>query len=163
DGSQARPFCDLQQGIDAAMNGDLVLVAPGSYVAALPFDLEGKAITVRSSAGPAVTTLTATADSPAVVFRTGESRTCVLEGFTIKEGADATLMTASILCQGSSPTLRANVVQGSAPSDGGSGIRCESGSSPLIVDNVIQDHLIAPIIICCVGTGGGISSFDSSP
>jgi hypothetical protein len=163
DGSQAKPFCDLQQGIDAAIDGDVVLVAPGNYVAVLPFDLEGKAITVISSAGPDVTTLSGTADSSTVVFHTSESRACVLEGFTIGEGADATVLTASILCNGSSPTIRGNVVQGSAPSDGGCGIRCESGASPLIVDNVIQDHLVRSIVLGPTAEGGGISSHESSP
>src|SRR5262245_51847091 len=54
-GTQSDPFCSIQDGIEAAVDGDLVLVAPGIYSEILSF--LGKAITVASSDGPAVTTI----------------------------------------------------------------------------------------------------------
>jgi hypothetical protein len=47
----------IQAGIDAANNGDTVLVAPGTYYENI--DFMGKAITVTSSGGPQVTLLMA--------------------------------------------------------------------------------------------------------
>ena len=47
--------CDeptIQAGIDAAMNGDEIVVAPDTYFETINF--LGKAITVRSSDGPEV-------------------------------------------------------------------------------------------------------------
>ena len=46
----------IQDGINAAVSGaDEVVVAPGAYTEAIDFN--GKAITVRSSGGPGVTTI----------------------------------------------------------------------------------------------------------
>ena len=45
----------IQAGIDAAVDGDEVVVAPGTYFEAI--DFLNKAITVRSSGGAAVTTI----------------------------------------------------------------------------------------------------------
>ena len=48
-------YATIQAAITASGNGDEVLVAPGRYVESL--DFQGKAIRVRSSAGPASTTI----------------------------------------------------------------------------------------------------------
>src|SRR5882757_8077823 len=45
----------IQAAIDTAIDGDTVLVAPGTYVENI--DFRGKAITVTSSGGPATTTI----------------------------------------------------------------------------------------------------------
>jgi len=51
-------YATIQGAIDAAVNGDIVLVAPGTYVENL--DFLGKAITVQSSDGAEVTVVDAT-------------------------------------------------------------------------------------------------------
>ncbi len=67
-----------------ANNGDTVLVAPGTY--AENIDFKGKAITVTSSAGPATTILDGRSAGAAVTFKTGETSSSTISGFTIQHG-----------------------------------------------------------------------------
>src|SRR5262249_40315889 len=74
----------IQAGIKAAANGDTVLVLPGTYNEDINF--LGKAITVTSSGGSAVTVVNGTATGPVVRFVSGETSAAVLKGFTIQNG-----------------------------------------------------------------------------
>src|SRR5215471_2526966 len=68
----------IQGAINAANNGDTVLVAPGTYTENINFN--GKAITVTSSVGAAQTIIDGGAKAPVVVFNTGEGFKSVLNG-----------------------------------------------------------------------------------
>ena len=57
-GSEAEPYCFIQTAINAGVDTDEVVVAPGIYFERI--DFLGKAITVRSSDGPAVTSIDGT-------------------------------------------------------------------------------------------------------
>jgi hypothetical protein len=72
----------IQAGINVAVNGDTVLVGPGTYKENINF--QGKAITVTSSAGPQNTIIDGSAGPVVVQFVTGETRSSVLNGFTIE-------------------------------------------------------------------------------
>jgi hypothetical protein len=74
----------IQEGINAAADGDTVLVAPGTY--AENIDFKGKAITVTSSGGPTNTVIDGSRGDAVVKFVSGETRTSVINGFTIKNG-----------------------------------------------------------------------------
>jgi len=104
----------VQAGIDSAVAGDTVLVSPGTYNEDL--DFVGKNLVLRSQLGPEVTILDGTGqDSSVVVFRSGESRSAVLEGFTITNG-EGTFYAGEgdpkygggLFCKRGSPTVRGN-------------------------------------------------------
>src|ERR1700732_1774738 len=74
----------IQAGINAAINGDTVLVSPGTYFENINFN--GKAITVKSAGGPAVSVIDGQQLGPVVEFATSETRNSVLRGFTLQNG-----------------------------------------------------------------------------
>jgi len=144
----------IQDGIDAAVNGDTVLVAPGTYVENI--DFKGKAITVKSKLGPKVTVIDG--GNPldpdygsCVLFVNGEGVDSVLDGFTLTNGT-GTLRIYSytdyfgggILCDGSSPTITNNIITGNILKENdpngnprGAGIFCNAGGLTQISNNII--------------------------
>jgi hypothetical protein len=85
-------FNNIQAGIDAVTDGDIVLVAPGEYVITEPITFRGKAITVRSETGRDETTIQmGTPADPnrgsVVIFENNETSASVLDGFTITGGS----------------------------------------------------------------------------
>lgn len=78
-------FPTIQAAINASVNGDEVVVAPGTYREAI--DFLGKRITVRSTGGAAVTTIDAAGlDKSTVTFKSGENQNSILRGFTVTGG-----------------------------------------------------------------------------
>jgi len=78
----------IQHAIDAATDGDEILVAPGTYLETI--DFFGKAIRVRSSDGADVTTIDGQQTGSVVTCASGEGPDTVLEGFTITGGTGTT-------------------------------------------------------------------------
>ncbi len=102
-------YPEIQGGIDAAWDGDMVLVGPGTYDA--PISVSRKAIAVISSDGPIVTTISAhanIANLPAVLLVENEfKRPVVLSGFTITNGAGG-----GVSAKGDSIRIINNVITG---------------------------------------------------
>lgn len=126
----------IQQAIDAAVDGDRVVVLPGTYFENL--DFRGKEISVIGRDGRSATTIDGQDLGPVVQFVSGEGRQSVLEGFTLYNGlSDAG---GGIRCIGSSPTIRHNRIERCHSGRGrGGGIYCDEGG-PAIEHNVIVDN-----------------------
>lgn len=142
----------IQGGIDAAQNGDVVLVSPGVYNENI--DFLGKAITVRSAKGSLNTIIDGGGTYQTVSFHTGETSSSVLEGFTIRNGfcAFTEYSAGGISIGDSSPTIKKNVVT----KNFGVGIAVYS-AAPLITQNRIVKNISSPdAYYCGPAQGSGI-------
>ncbi len=137
------PASIIQGQIDAAIDGDTVLVAPGTYQGTI--DFRGKAITLVSEHGPLVTIIDGGgSDSPVVSFINGEGPDSILQGFTIRNGHDK-----GIFAQSSSPSIINNIVANTEICDG-AGIELNS-SSAVVKQNTLRNN----IAICAGSRAGG--------
>jgi parallel beta-helix repeat protein len=126
----------VQSAINAAATGDTVLVAPGTYKEDITF--LGKAITVTSSGGASQTTIDGGQSSPVVNFGNGETRSSVLNGFTITDDGPPLPTPVSgdgyaIRVYSASPTISNNIIT----QNRGYGIFVDMGA-PLIQGNTIS-------------------------
>jgi len=150
-------YPSIQAGIDAAVNGDTVLVAPGTY-SEHRIDFHGKAIKVVGAAGAASTVIDGNGVGPIVFFHSLETRASVLKGFTIQHGftdfgsvpgyGDAG---GGVSIVHAMPTIKLNVIQDNAAVFAGGGI-AEQFGAPLITHNIIQRNGRGPQY----GDGGGV-------
>jgi hypothetical protein len=134
----------IQQAVDAAVAGDIVLVSPGTYVENINF--RGKAITVESEQGPEVTIIDGNGTGSVVTFAGRETRSAVLRRFTIRNGASSS--GGGVLIHTSSPSIVGNkIVNNGACS--GAGVYSYF-SSPLIQGNTISRNFV----YACSGASG---------
>lgn len=140
----------IQAAINAAANGDTVLIAPGTYFENINFS--GKAITVTSAQGPAATIIDGASSGPVVTFAASESVQSVLSGVTLQHG-EGTFASGynggGVHIQNASPTISGNVITNNTAGANGGGISVESGS-PVIMNNTITNNGQIP------GSSGGL-------
>src|SRR5216117_247836 len=151
----------VQAGINASGNGDIVLVAPGTYIENINF--LGKALTVTSEGGPQVTTIDASGADSVVAFASEEGPNSILNGFTLQNGRSGFDTPGfgdggGIRIRGASPTITRNIIKNNLACNG-CGISI-FGGSPLIQLNTITHNTRDG---CSGGFGGaGIMIFGSS-
>ena len=124
----------IQAGIDAANQGDLVLVAPGLYTGVGNRDVRfhGKAITVRSEGGAGSAILDCQGQGNGFIFRDHETASTVLDGFTIQHAGAAAALGGAILCRFACSPLITNCVIRDNHSSVGAGLYIIQGASPRI-------------------------------
>ncbi|MBI5471242.1 MAG: T9SS type A sorting domain-containing protein [Ignavibacteriae bacterium] len=174
-------YTTIQSAINASVNGDTVLVAPGTYQENVIF--RGKRIVLTSrfylDANPSSIIQSTIIDGSnpshpdsgsCVRIANGEDSTTILQGFTLtrgygtlwqdENGAGRYWEGGGVLIALSSPTVRHNIIRNNdvnrtgGQSTGGGGIRLGDGS-PYILNNIIINN---------AGMyGGGIVSNYASP
>jgi len=176
-------FPTIQQALDASGVGDVVLVAPGSYVGAITLSSRHEGVRLASSAGPDVTIIDG-GRSGSTIRCGGVGPATVIEGFTITGGGEVphtVTIGGGIRIDGASPTIRGNTIRGNtsvaaggiyvdggapvivanliadneAPGGSGGGIYCDHDARPRIQDNVIVGN-------SCAAYGGGVTVWEGS-
>jgi len=162
-------YSTIQAGINAASNGDTVLVQPGTYVENINYN--GKNITVGSLflttadiSYISQTIIDGNQNGSVVTFENGEENTSVLTGFTITNGLGSgtypTYYGGGVTFKNySNPTLdnlfiSGNFVTGKGASNGG-GIHCHS-SNPILNKIIVSGNSVT-------WDGGGIYFHYSDP
>jgi parallel beta-helix repeat protein len=143
----------IQGGINGAVNGDTVMVHPGTYYEH-DIDFFGKAITVmgtnpKDSSVVASTVVNADSLGRVFHFHSGEDSTSILAGLTLTEGFEG--VGSGIGFGSSSPTIMYNIITGNSAEYNGGGIGCLDSagfSTPKIINNVITGN--------AADNGGGI-------
>jgi len=149
---------DIQSGINAAVQGDTVLIADGTYRGAgnLNIDFFGKAIRVMSENGPEYCVVNCESSGRGFLFQGSENYQSVLDGVTIREcwlsGSDDG---AGIRISGASPMIINCHFEDNTTQDNGGGIYIRGNSRATIFGCVFSNNFAED--------GGAIYIYDSNP
>ncbi|MCK4415404.1 MAG: right-handed parallel beta-helix repeat-containing protein [Candidatus Eisenbacteria sp.] len=141
-------FPNIQAAVDAATNGDVILLSDGTFTGDgnRDIDFDGKAITVRSlSDDPVSCTVDCQGNSSAphrgFRFDSGETASSVLQGLTVMNGYTAGSFPendgAGVYCEGSSPAIT-NCVFTENAAQSGAGVLCYDFASPTLTNCIFS-------------------------
>jgi len=173
-------YATIQEAINAAVDGNLLLVDEGTYLENINF--KGKAITVASrffidgDESHIENTIIdgsqpADPDSASVVtFRSGEDTTSIICGFTIRGGTGTSVLHEAMIKRlgggvfiyFSDANIRNNIIELNhiehVTDSWGGGIAAytENSNHYIIENNIIQDNTITTPIVAGYSLGGGI-------
>ena len=166
----------IQRGINNSLNGDTVLVQPGTYIENIDFN--GHNISVASlflTTGDTSYISQTTIDGntgvqyvSVVYFQSGEDSTTLLSGFTITGGTGTYTEPSNkhgggILCLGSSPKIDHCIITENYVYDGysrGGGIYFGDNSNAIISNCIISNNTVEAYFS---SYGGGIAAILSDP
>ncbi|MEW6607812.1 MAG: right-handed parallel beta-helix repeat-containing protein, partial [bacterium] len=148
-------YSTIQAAINAANNGDTVLVANGTYAGTGNKELtwSGKVITVRSVNGPDNCIIDCENSGNRAFYFSNAGNCGTISGFTMRNGNPS--QGGGIWCDNSSPAITNCTISGNSATYGG-GIFCYNSSSPAITNCIISGNSASDY-------GGGIYCWYSSP
>ncbi|MHC4944266.1 MAG: IPT/TIG domain-containing protein [Planctomycetota bacterium] len=141
----------IQEAVDAAVDGDTILVAPGIYVENIVFP--AKEILVRSDVdgtsgtfdiSPETTFIDGNQSGVVITFQGGRNGDPSLIGFTIVNGYNPYFLNTAggIYCEeDSAPTIMNNIIIGNRCDFGTGGLKSDaSSSSQMIANNIVSGN-----------------------
>jgi predicted outer membrane repeat protein len=165
-GTTGDPFCKIQIGINAATNGDTVIVADGIYTGIdnQRLNFSGRLITLRSANGPEYCTIDCEHAARGFRFLTGETAAAIVEGFKITncEPAPGGNGGGMLIINNSSPTINDCIFEGNHVTGGattfsglGGGLYCD-GSEPTITNCIFRQNSATAGTNDHTGIGAGV-------
>lgn len=150
-------YLTIGEGVDAAVSGDIVLVAPGTYTGELNRDtaFAGRAITLMSELGADETIIDCQGQGRAFQFSGNESPAATVQGFTIRNGY-APGLGGAFWMESSSPSILDCVFSNNTTGFGGGAIHIGLGAAPYIEYCVFEDNSAQDY-------GGAIYTYGSMP
>ncbi len=134
DPTHTPPIVTIQDGINAAANGDTVLVAPGTYPGIIWID---KSMTVVSASGPSVTIIDGQNRMQGIRFSVGLTNSTVVDGFTITRCTAYGQYGGAVLAQDSSPVIRNCIIQNNKTA---TAVAARGASTMLIENCILRDN-----------------------
>lgn len=143
----------IQEGIDACLDGDTVMVARGIYTGPGNREIStaGKAVVVMGADGAINTIIDGEGTYTGFNIDNQEQSTTVIQGFTIRNVA------SGILCDLTSPTIRANIIENFIYH----GIYLGAISGDPSISPVVEDCILTQTDHGYVGRGAGIYVYRS--
>ena len=153
----------IQDGINAASNGDTVLVHNGIYSGFGNTNLifYGKSIHLKSANGFEHTIIEGGHTNRGISFIYGEGSDTIVEGFSIQNCSDS-LYAGGIYCYNSSPTLINNMIYQCEGEDNGGGITLNSSNAMLFGNVIAKNQCPLESTNRSIGKGGGLTIMNSS-
>ena len=151
DGSMEHPFDNIQEAIDAAADGDTIVVAPGRYLSPDPWEygeihFKGKSLRLVSQSPMDLSVAEQTVLCGVVIFEGTEDPNCLLQGFKIQNHGHG-----GILGNKTQATVSHCIISGNGPC-GATVVMDVHGQlrNCLITDNTtFHDCGVLPVVAGC--------------
>ena len=164
DGSEPSPFATIQMGIESAIEGDTVLVEPGSYfgnnaIFNKNIILGSRYLTTGDVSYINNTIIDGTNENCPLMIYGNVNNTCRVTGFTIQNGTTGCVygQGGGVYVEGTDPRLDNLVIKNNHSTNFGGGICIKFDSSPSLDDILIKNNIADEL-------GGGIYvDYNASP
>lgn len=164
-------YSTIQEGINAATNGDTVLVSDGIYTGSLNRNLtwngNEKHLVIRSVNGPEFCTIDCQQNGRAFTFiETWQDSTDIIEGFTLINGyisaGGEVYGGGAICCDSASPTIINNIIRNNSADASNGGAISLFNSHSKILGNIIKHNAATFSGFPGACSGGGISIYSGA-